>query len=133
MKAYRNSRGLPHSSLISALDRGEWSTSRPGRFTHTKEPPLSTEYEAVCALQSRSGHLEKEKKFLSSARLRTPARLVRLTRIKLQIVIMCFSVGSEVLKAVTMKLTVMWEMTSCSAADINVSPKFAASINKVDV
>ena len=40
--SWRNIRGTEvqlHSLLTSAIDRGERSTSRPGRFTPRKEPP----------------------------------------------------------------------------------------------
>jgi hypothetical protein len=37
MKAYKGSRGAAPSILASAKNGGEWSTSRPGRFTSGKE------------------------------------------------------------------------------------------------
>jgi rRNA maturation protein Nop10 len=45
-------------SLTSALDGGEWSTPRPGRFTPGKETryPL---YRRLCGPQRRSGRLRK--------------------------------------------------------------------------
>jgi hypothetical protein len=47
-------------SLISALDEGEWSASRPGRFTPGKEPlvPLNR---SLGRPQSRSGRGSEEK------------------------------------------------------------------------
>jgi hypothetical protein len=41
MKAYRGSRGTPPLILDLALDGGEWSTSRPDRFTPEKELQFS--------------------------------------------------------------------------------------------
>jgi hypothetical protein len=40
MKAYGGVDVLIHIFLISALDGGEWSASRPGRFTPGKGPPV---------------------------------------------------------------------------------------------
>jgi hypothetical protein len=40
-----------HSFLMSALDRGEWSASRPRRFTQAEEPPVLIEYEAEVVLE----------------------------------------------------------------------------------
>jgi hypothetical protein len=39
MKAYCESGGIAHAFLTSALDRGEWSVSRPGRFTPSERAP----------------------------------------------------------------------------------------------
>jgi hypothetical protein len=39
MKAYGGVDAYVHVSLTSPLVRGEWSASRPGRFTPGKEPP----------------------------------------------------------------------------------------------
>jgi hypothetical protein len=40
MKAYGGVDVQIHIFLTSALVGGEWSTSRPGRFTPGKEPPV---------------------------------------------------------------------------------------------
>jgi hypothetical protein len=40
MKAYGGLGVLIHIFLILALGGGEWSASRPGRFTPGKEPPV---------------------------------------------------------------------------------------------
>jgi len=40
MKAYGGVEVQLHSFLTSALDGGEWSTSRPSRFIPGKEPPF---------------------------------------------------------------------------------------------
>jgi hypothetical protein len=39
MKAYGGVNVWIHIFLTSALDGGEWSTSRPGRFTHRERDP----------------------------------------------------------------------------------------------
>jgi hypothetical protein len=39
MKAYWGSGGIVPYSLISALDGGEWSASRPGHFTPREKAP----------------------------------------------------------------------------------------------
>jgi hypothetical protein len=39
MKAYWGSKGIAPLILILALDGGEWSASRPGRFTPRKRAP----------------------------------------------------------------------------------------------
>jgi hypothetical protein len=39
MKAYWGSRGIAPHTLTSALDGGEWSISRPGRFTPRERDP----------------------------------------------------------------------------------------------
>jgi hypothetical protein len=41
MKAQRGSRDVTTLSLTSALNRGGWSTPRPGRFTPGKETQYS--------------------------------------------------------------------------------------------
>ena len=46
MKAFRGSEVHLHPLFTSVLDRGEWPTSLPGRFTLLKEP----RYELVVAL-----------------------------------------------------------------------------------
>jgi hypothetical protein len=38
MKAYWKSGGIAHTLFTSALDGGEWSASRPCRFTPREEP-----------------------------------------------------------------------------------------------
>jgi hypothetical protein len=38
MKTYRRVDVQTHIFFTSALDRGEWSASRPGRFTPGKDP-----------------------------------------------------------------------------------------------
>jgi len=44
-KVYRG-RALVHSLLTSVLDGGEWSASRPGRFSPGEGTPVPTQYEA---------------------------------------------------------------------------------------
>jgi len=39
MKTYRGVEVQLHAFLTSALDGGEWSVSRPGRFTPRKRAP----------------------------------------------------------------------------------------------
>jgi hypothetical protein len=46
MKAYWGSGGMTTHSLTSALDGGEWSASRPGRFTPGEKPLVTIGYEA---------------------------------------------------------------------------------------
>jgi hypothetical protein len=43
MKTYWGSGGIAHTFLTSALDGGEWSASRPGRFT-PRERALGTHW-----------------------------------------------------------------------------------------
>jgi hypothetical protein len=40
MKTHGGTRSIASSILTSTLDGGEWSASRPGRFTPRKEPPV---------------------------------------------------------------------------------------------
>jgi hypothetical protein len=54
MKVYGEVKAYLHSLLISALDGGEWSVSRPRRFT------LGT-YWNMCGHQNGSGSYEDEK------------------------------------------------------------------------
>jgi len=49
-----------HSFQTSALDGGEWSISRPGRFIHGKENKLSIEERALGGPQKQSGRYRKE-------------------------------------------------------------------------
>jgi hypothetical protein len=46
MKTYGGVDVQIHVSLTSALAGGEWSASRPGRFTPGKEPPVPIGKEA---------------------------------------------------------------------------------------
>jgi hypothetical protein len=43
MKTYGGGGGIAPLFLVWALDGGEWSASRPGRFTPGKEPPVPVE------------------------------------------------------------------------------------------
>jgi hypothetical protein len=43
MKRYRGSEDTAQPLLTSALDKSEWSASRPGPFTPGKEPTIPTE------------------------------------------------------------------------------------------
>jgi hypothetical protein len=54
MKTYRGVDVQTNVFLTSALVKGEWSASRPGRFPG-EEPPVPIEYE-VGWTQSRSGY-----------------------------------------------------------------------------
>jgi hypothetical protein len=60
MKTYWQCRYRSTHSLISALDGGELSASRPGRFT-PRENPRYTFYRRLGGIQSRSGHGDKKK------------------------------------------------------------------------
>jgi hypothetical protein len=51
MKAYWGVEVWLHAFLISVLDGGEWSASRPGRFTPMEKTLVPTGQEA-----DRSGH-----------------------------------------------------------------------------
>jgi hypothetical protein len=51
MKAYWSG-GISTHSLASALDGGEWSASRPGRFTPREEPLVPIGQEAGWASES---------------------------------------------------------------------------------
>jgi hypothetical protein len=55
MKEYRESRGIAPLILTLALEGGEWSASRPGRFTHATGAgyPLNRR---LGGPQSRFGH-----------------------------------------------------------------------------
>jgi hypothetical protein len=48
-------------SLISALDRGEWSASRPGRFASRERTPRTHLDRRLGGPQSRSGRGGEEK------------------------------------------------------------------------
>jgi hypothetical protein len=48
-------------SLTSALDGGEWSASRPGRFTPWETAPWYPLYRRLGGPQSRSGSSGQEK------------------------------------------------------------------------
>jgi len=52
-----------HSFLISAVDVGEWSTSRHGRFTY-KENPACTLNRGMGGPQRPSGHLGRKENLL---------------------------------------------------------------------
>jgi hypothetical protein len=52
-----------HSFLTSVLDSGEWSTSRPGRFTPGKEPRYLLN-RRLGGSRSQSGHFGEKKKLL---------------------------------------------------------------------
>jgi hypothetical protein len=63
MKTYVKVEVLLHSFLISALDVGELSISRPGRFTPRENPqyPLDKRLGRTCSLSGRGGE-EKDSK-----------------------------------------------------------------------
>jgi hypothetical protein len=46
MKVYGGVDVYTHIFLTSAVDGGEWSASRPARFTPGKEPSVPTRWEA---------------------------------------------------------------------------------------
>jgi hypothetical protein len=48
MKNYKGVEVYLHVFVTSALDGSEWSSSRVGRFTPTKETSVPNEYEAEC-------------------------------------------------------------------------------------
>jgi len=54
--AIRAYRGLPHSFVTSAIDRGEQSDSHPGHFCTQKETPVPTEYETSQITQCLMTH-----------------------------------------------------------------------------
>jgi hypothetical protein len=60
MKAYWESGGIAPRTLTSALDGGEWSASRPGRFILGKEP-LDSLDRKLGGPRSRSGRGGEEK------------------------------------------------------------------------
>lgn len=62
-----------HTFLISALDAGEWLTSRLGRFIPWKELRYQLN-RRLCRPQSRYGHLGSEKLF-APTEIRNPDRL----------------------------------------------------------
>lgn len=57
-----------HPFLTSALDRGEWSVSRPDRFTREERAAVPIELESWVVPRARVDVLEKMK--LSLARIR---------------------------------------------------------------
>jgi hypothetical protein len=57
--------------FIKVLDGGEWSASRPGRFTHHKDPPVSTGQEAGW-IPEPVWTLREVENVLASAGNRTP-------------------------------------------------------------
>jgi len=59
-----------HSFLISALDAGEWLTSRPGRFIPRQELRYQLN-RRLCQLHSRYGRLGSEKTPLPLPRFET--------------------------------------------------------------
>jgi hypothetical protein len=63
--------GIAPQFLTSVLDGGEWSASRPGRFTKGESPRYSLD-RRLGGPQSQSGRNVEEKN-LSSAGNRTPA------------------------------------------------------------
>jgi len=71
MKSYEGVAVWLHLFLTSALDGGEWSDSRPGRFTPRESPP-TPRYPLDISLsgtQSQSGHRgNDEKTFPAPAR-----------------------------------------------------------------
>jgi hypothetical protein len=71
MKAYWGSGGIAHAFLTSALDGGEWSASRPGRFTHWERAPNLLE-RRLGGRQSRSGCGSEEKNSQPLPRLEPP-------------------------------------------------------------
>jgi hypothetical protein len=61
MKAYWGSIYSSTHSLTSALDAGEWSASRPGRFTPQGKRPWNPLDRRLGRPQSRSGRGGEEK------------------------------------------------------------------------
>jgi hypothetical protein len=62
METYWGSGGIaPHAFLTSALDGGEWSASRPGRFTPQGKSPRYPLDRRLGESQSRSGYGDEEK------------------------------------------------------------------------
>jgi len=55
MKTFWGSGGKLHAFLTSALYGGQWSSSRPGRFTQRERAP-DTHWIELGGPQSRSGH-----------------------------------------------------------------------------
>jgi hypothetical protein len=76
MKAYGGLDVQTHVFLISALDGGEWSVSRPSRFTPEGKNPRYPLERRLCGPQSRSGRREEEK-ILGPTRARTPTHQPR--------------------------------------------------------
>ena len=70
IKVYRGVKVSLRSFLTSALDGGEWPTSRPSRFTPGKQPRYPLNTRLWMRPQSRSGRLG-EQKTLVYARNRT--------------------------------------------------------------
>jgi hypothetical protein len=66
------SRGIAHPFLTSALDSGEWSVSRPERFTPGEKSPRYPLDRGLGEPQSQSGRYGEEKN-LAPAGNRTPA------------------------------------------------------------
>ena len=61
IKAYVGAEVEPQSFLSSGLDWGEWSTSRPGRFTPLKEDQVPTKQEAGSAPETTWRPWKKKK------------------------------------------------------------------------
>jgi hypothetical protein len=73
MKAYRGSRGIDESLLISALEGGEWSSSCSGRFIRWERTPVPIKWETSLGLEPvrRFGDAKKS---LAPAGIRIQAR-----------------------------------------------------------
>jgi len=123
-----------HSFLTSALDGCEWSASRPGRFTYTKEPQYPFNRRPRGPQSADLDFQNERKKNLSPLPGFEPRFVQPGTKNSTKNrVLRSFSVSSEILTEVSVNVTLLWEMTPCSFADKNVSAKPVASIIKVGV
>jgi hypothetical protein len=68
MKTYRGVEVYLRSFLTSALDGGEWSASRPSRFSPRERAP-GTQWRRLGGLPSRSGRGGEEKNSQPSTRI----------------------------------------------------------------
>jgi len=61
-----------HAFLTSALNRGQWSDSRPGRFTLRERAPEPTEQEAGWTPETVCMQWQRTNPLIVPARNRTP-------------------------------------------------------------
>jgi hypothetical protein len=85
MKEYGGSGIIASPFLTSTLDGGEWPTSRIGRFTPRERSPYTLWIGSSVGPRDGVNTVEKKRKSLAYARIRTPAvqsvavRLYRLS------------------------------------------------------
>jgi hypothetical protein len=115
--------------FTTALDRNEWSASRPFLFTPRGTSPRCPLDRRLGGPQSWSGHCEEQKISEHKPHLLFPRLSRAWTYLKKREKTnkhktRCdsfrnsASVGAEVLTAVTMKSTIFWDVTLCSPVRI---------------